>query len=186
MVATKAYIASAGTAAVMLAASLCVLAMVSGLVAFGAWPANATPTSVDEMLVTSIERPKPQVVQVRRNAGLATRASARGTGGGSPTTTAGGTTPSHSTSGSGKTVASAPTGSAPGAATQGGAQGGGQTGASNPVKTVTRTTQPLLQSAPQPVQDVANQVNQVIDQAGSSLPPPPSTVNDTVSGVLGR
>lgn len=184
MVATRAYIASAGTAAVMLAASLSVLAMVSGLVAFGAWPANTTPTSVDETLITSIERAKPQAVQVRRNAGLVQRASARGTGG-STGTPAGGN-PGHSTAGSGTTVASAPATSAPGAATQGGSQGGaGQTGASNPVKTVTRTTQPLLQSAPQPVQDVANQVNQVIDQAGSSLPPPP-TVNDTVSGVLGH
>ena len=183
MVATKAYIASTGTAAVMLAASLCVLAMVSGLVAFGAWPANETPTSVDEMLVTTIERPKPQAIQVRRNAGLGQHASAR-RGGGSPGTTAGGR-PGHSTAGNGQTVASAPTASAP--ATQGGPQGGGgQTAAGNPVKAVTRTTQPLLDSAPQPVQDVANQVNQVIDQAGSSLPPPPSTVDNTVSDVLGH
>ena len=185
MVATKAYIASAGTAAVMLAASLSVLAMVSGLVAFGGWPANETPTSVDEMLVTSIERPKPQAIQVRHNAGLGQRSSARGAGG-SPGTTAGGR-PSHSTAGNGQTVASAPAASSPGAASQGGSQGGGdQAGAGNPVKAVTRTTQPLLQSAPQPVQDVANQVNQVIDQVGSSLPPPPSTVDDTVSGVLGH
>src|SRR6476619_6029090 len=102
MVATKAYIASAGTAAVMLAASLCVLAMVSGLVAFGAWPANATPTSVDEMLVTSIERPKPQAIQVRRNAGLGQRASERGTGGSDGTTA--GPNPSRSAAGNGQTL----------------------------------------------------------------------------------
>lgn len=180
MRATQAYIASAGTAAVMLAAALSLFAMVSGLVAFGGWPASATPTGVDEMLVTSIERPKRQAVQVRRDAPLAPPTTARGTGD-TPAATG---TPTHSTTGSGTTFATAP---APAATTQGSPQGGGgQTNTDSPVSPVTRTTQPLLQNAPQPVQDVANQVNQVIEQAGSAVPPPPKIVEDTVGGVVGR
>lgn len=184
MRATQAYIASAGTAAVMLAAALSLFAMVSGLVAFGAWPASETPTSVDEMLVTSIERPEKQAVRVRRDAPVQPRSTGRGTNGGSGNTRSAGGAPTHATTGSGTTVATAPIAPTP-ATTQGGSQGGGLTDTTNPASPVTRTTQPLLQNAPQPVQDVANQVNQVIDQAGSAVPPPQKIVEDTVGGVVG-
>lgn len=168
----------------MLAGSMTLFAMVSALVAFGAWPGDANPTNVDETLVTSIERPKPHAVAVRRDAGLASRSSAAraGAANGSPTTVAG-TAPTHFTAGSGTTVASVPKSSSPATSAPTGGSGGGQTTAGSPVKTV---TQPLLQSAPQPVQDVANQVDQVINQVGGSVPPPQSVANDTVTGVVGR
>lgn len=162
----------------MLAASLSLFTMVSALVAFGAWPGDATSTNVDDMLVTSIEKPKKHSVAVRRDAGLrASRASGRGSAP-APRSTGGAGGPSHATTGSGTALA-LPTGSAPSSS-----GAGSQTPTDSPVKTVTRTTQPLLQNAPQPVQDVATQVDQVINQVGEAVPPA-QPVTDAASGVLG-
>src|SRR5436309_3386610 len=53
---TKAYIASAGTAGVMLAASVCVLVLVGSFVAFGSWPGSGTGTDVNQVILRSVQR----------------------------------------------------------------------------------------------------------------------------------
>jgi len=52
--ATRAYIASMGTAAVMLGASLSLFAFVGTLVSFGAWPGLGSHENVDSLLVESV------------------------------------------------------------------------------------------------------------------------------------
>src|SRR3954468_14985245 len=64
MRATRAYIASAGTAAVMLGASLAVLVLVSAFVAFGSWPGEASGSKVDEFLLNDVAGAKPKPVAV--------------------------------------------------------------------------------------------------------------------------
>ena len=54
MRATRAYIASAGTAAVMLGASICLLALVSTFVAFGRWPGAQSGRAVDQLVLRSV------------------------------------------------------------------------------------------------------------------------------------
>src|SRR4051794_17487130 len=68
MRATGAYIASAGTAAVMLGASLAVLALVSAFVAFGSWPGQGSGSKVDQLLLHDVVSAKPKAVAVRRDA----------------------------------------------------------------------------------------------------------------------
>jgi hypothetical protein len=172
MRATKAYIASAGTAAVMLAASVSLFGMVSAFVAFGGWPGTAGHTSVDQVVLDAL-RPKAEPVAVSRGAAAsprvtpapATRRSAqrRGTSGG----------PAHRTAGTG-TVQTAPAGGTLGVTNRD--RGALPVSpADDPVERVGTTTRPLIQNAPPPVQGVANQVSQVIDQVGGTLsrPPPP-------------
>src|SRR5438045_8438416 len=54
MRATRAYIASAGTAAVMLGASLCLLAVVVTFVAFGRWPGAQSGSAADQLVLRSV------------------------------------------------------------------------------------------------------------------------------------
>src|SRR4051794_3454092 len=64
MRATRAYIASAGTASVMLGAAVAMLALVSAFVAFGSWPGSTSATQVDEILLAQVAKPKAQKVAV--------------------------------------------------------------------------------------------------------------------------
>src|SRR3954468_19511590 len=73
MRATKAYIASAGTAAVMLAASLSVFALLSAFLAFGSWPGANSHSAVDQIVLRSVERPHSGKVTVSGNAVAAAR-----------------------------------------------------------------------------------------------------------------
>src|SRR4051812_34244586 len=69
MRATRAYIASAGTATVMLGASLATFALVSTLVAFGAWPGTGGGRpAIDQVLVSDVMKPTPQAIAVRADA----------------------------------------------------------------------------------------------------------------------
>src|SRR5215212_2546153 len=68
MRATRAYIASAGTAAVMLGASLAMLVLVGTFVAFGSWPGTDNGKRVDQVLLNEVVRAKPQAVAVRADA----------------------------------------------------------------------------------------------------------------------
>src|SRR3954451_9333219 len=65
---TRAYIASAGTAGVMLAASVAALLVVSAFVAFGSWPGEKTAKQVDQVLLNDVANPKPTAVAVRADA----------------------------------------------------------------------------------------------------------------------
>src|SRR3954451_25231233 len=62
---TRAYIAGAGTATVMLVASLALFALVSTLVAFGSWPGIGAGPQVDQVLLNDVEKAKPKPVAVR-------------------------------------------------------------------------------------------------------------------------
>src|SRR3954471_7234824 len=78
MRATRAYIASAGTAVVMLGASLAMFALVSGFVAFGSWPGAKSATEVDQVVLNSVATPKAKAVAVRSDAvAVARRAEVR-------------------------------------------------------------------------------------------------------------
>src|SRR4051812_42015394 len=69
MRATRAYIASAGTAAVMLGASVAALVLVSAFVAFGSWPGESSGKQVDQVLLREVARPKAvKAVAVRTDA----------------------------------------------------------------------------------------------------------------------
>src|SRR3954452_11501962 len=109
MRATRAYIASAGTAAVMLGASLAVLALVSAFVAFGSWPGQGAGSKVDQFLLKDVVSAKPKNVAVPRAArrarshGQSRRQVARArtqpstrTGGGTHNRTGGAKTPGRS------------------------------------------------------------------------------------------
>ena len=64
MRATRAYIASMGTAAVMLVASLVMFAFVGTLVSFGAWPGLGAHEDVDTLLVESVTTGTPEPLRI--------------------------------------------------------------------------------------------------------------------------
>src|SRR3954470_10064656 len=65
MSATRAYIASAGTAVVLLGASFCMFVLVSAFVAFGSWPGTESHTNVDSVILSDVaKKPKAQKVAV--------------------------------------------------------------------------------------------------------------------------
>ncbi|MEA2424170.1 MAG: hypothetical protein QOH13_580, partial [Thermoleophilaceae bacterium] len=74
---TRAYIASAGTAVVMLGASVCLFALVSAFVAFGSWPGAQSQTSLDQVVLRDAARPKPKKVAVRADAVVVARRATR-------------------------------------------------------------------------------------------------------------
>src|SRR5438094_5328683 len=79
MKATKAYIASLGTTGVLLAASILMLAVVSAVVAFDAWPGSHVSTPTQTLLLT--EKAAPIRVSANgagQSATSATRAASRG------------------------------------------------------------------------------------------------------------
>jgi hypothetical protein len=204
MRATRAYIASAGTAAVMLAASLCLFAMVSALVAVGSWPGAGSHTGVDALLLKALERPEAKPVAVHRNAVGAAKRPARPRGGSrtvASRTGSGpasrGTAPTTRAPAAGTPLASAP--AAPGQTETGGGGGDGSGGGGgateqagtvvgNVVDTTEQVTQGVgqqLQDVQTQVQDVQTQVNDVVDQVGDAVDGGTQTVDQTVSGILG-
>src|SRR5690349_18536553 len=68
MRATRAYIASAGTATLMLGSALAMLVLVSTFVAFGSWPGSSSGKDVDQLLLNEAGTAKPQKVAVRADA----------------------------------------------------------------------------------------------------------------------
>src|SRR3954466_949406 len=73
MRATRAYIASAGTAVVMLGASLVMFALVSGFVAFGSWPGAKEASRLDQVGLNEVVHAKGTELAVRPNAGMVPR-----------------------------------------------------------------------------------------------------------------
>jgi hypothetical protein len=175
---TRAYIASAGTASVMLGAALAMLTLVSAFVAFGSWPGEKSATQVDQVLLNDIVNAKTAKVAVgsaavkanrraetRRQIAVA-RAERKRTGtsdrGGNPVAKApaGGSAPT--------TAAGTPVASAPGDA--------------SPVNTVRQQTQDVTRNVTQNIQqtteNVGGQVQQQVDQTTTQ-------VNEVVDQVVG-
>jgi hypothetical protein len=196
---TRAYIASAGTASVMLAASLAMLALVSTYVAFGSWPGASSGRSVDQVVLDAVAKPAaPRNVAVHPNAvAVANRAAARRqvalarTGKTSHTRTHGGTRGA----GGGTTPAARAPSAGSGAGTTARTGKGGATPVASvppavqqPVKNVVNkvndTTSKVGGTVQQTAGDVQNQVNDVVNQVigGPQTPAPPST--DPVGGAV--
>jgi hypothetical protein len=194
MRATRAYIASAGTAVVMLGASFAMLFVVSAFVAFGSWPGENSGRQLDQVLLQEVARTHAQPVKVRADAvTVARRADTRqkvalartrqgksGGGGSTVERTAGGTAPTRS--GDGQTTAGAPVAAAPGA---------------GPVSTVRQQTEGLTQNldtttrdvtdqVQQQVQDVGTQVNDVVDQVVTGVQETTDTTVQQVQGTVGN
>ena len=179
MRATNAYIASAGTAAVMLGASLCVFALLSAFVTFGSWPGTGSHTAVDQIVLNSIERPHAAEVTVRSDAvAIARRQAAR---------TLAATTPA------GPAVTQVTKPSSPGTAVPprqpatAPASGGGAGGTlPNPVGTSAPDVATTTQQVQTHVEDVQLLVNQVIDQIiGGPAPAGSGGVVNGAGALLG-
>jgi uncharacterized protein YjbJ (UPF0337 family) len=174
---TRAYIASAGTAAVMLGASLCMLVLVSAFVAFGSWPGEGSGTQVDQVLLNEVSsgaKAKPVSVrtdavkvarrsEARRQVAVAKRlrgpgSRGRSTGGANQVakTPTRGTGP---TTGAGTPVAAAPN-------------------AANPVNSVRQQTENVSQTLDTTTKTVTNQVQTQVDQTTTQ-------VNQVVDQVVG-
>ncbi|MEA2482452.1 MAG: hypothetical protein QOC55_399 [Thermoleophilaceae bacterium] len=203
---TRAYIASAGTAAVMLGASLAMLALVSAFVAFGSWPGTQGASDVNQVVLNEVAKPTPKKVAVgtaavrsaRRAAAHRQVAQARMRSGAPAATRHGAPLPAgtpvarvpSSTPGS----ASAPAAGSPAAPIQQQAQ--------SITRNVGSTTQQVGQQVQNTVTNVQTQVNQVVDQVigGAQNAPVAGTVNqvtdtagstvkqvtDTAGSVLGH
>ena len=196
MRATRAYIASAGTAAVMLGASLAMLALVSGFVAFGSWPGSKSASQVDQVFLNIAGKPKAKPVAVRSDAvAIARRAAARRQLAlARATAPAGDTNPGAGTIRAGTPVAVAPAGTP--AAVGGPAASGPIAGATKPATTVRQnldaTTKDVGTQVDQQVQNVQTQVNQVVDQViggpqvGKDGGDTVQQVQDTAGSVLGH
>jgi hypothetical protein len=195
MRATRAYIASAGTASVMLAASLAMLALVSTYVAFGSWPGANSGRSLDQVVLDAVAKPAaprkvavhPNAVAVahraaaRRQVALArsgktghtrTHAGTRSAGGG---TTPAAQAPSSSTGASTSTGSETPAASVPAAVQQ---------PVKNVVNNVTDTTGKVGGQVQQTTGDVQNQVNDVVNQVTGAAPPPTTPPSDPVGGAV--
>ena len=198
MRATRAYIASAGTAAVMLGASLAMLALVSGFVAFGSWPGSNAASKVDQVFLNIAAKPSAKPVSVRSDAVvIARRAEARRQLALARAQTQAGQ-PGAGTLPAGTPVAIAPT--TTGAPTTGGSPAASPTGAvTRPTQTVRQnldtTTNNVTTQVGKQVQNVQTQVNQVVDQViggpqapqdGNTVDNTVQTVNDTAGSVLGH
>jgi hypothetical protein len=192
--ATRAYIASAGTAVVMLGASLCMFVVVSAFVAFGSWPGAESHASVDRVLLRDVATPRPKTVAVRADAVVVARhaeqrrvARRRAVARTTPRPPsakgpAGTTTPTNSPA-----TGTAPSAASPAPAPAPGAQAPVQQHAADVKQQVDTTTGDVTTQVRQQTQTVQTEVNQVLDQVTgvvnqvTSTPPPPVTT--TVDGV---
>src|SRR5438132_8284839 len=76
--ATRTYIASAGTAVVMLGGAVALFAVLSAFIAFGSWPGAHSSTSVDQIVLRAAQRaPHASTVTVRPDAVAVARSQAR-------------------------------------------------------------------------------------------------------------
>ena len=188
MRASRAYIASAGTAGVMLAAAVSALLVVSAFIAFGSWPGSESAKHVDELLLKDVAKPAaaktvevtPDAVQVARKAELHKAVAERRSGRTNRTRAA---VPGAKT----------PAGTTP--ATTGTPTQGGQTPAGNTVAGVQQQTQDVTRQVSQNLQQttqnvgstvqqttdqVTTQVNQVVDQVVGGVQQTTDTVGTTV------
>jgi hypothetical protein len=182
MQATRAYIASAGTAVVMLGASLCIFVVVSAFVAFGSWPGAESHASVDQVLLRDVATPRPKTVAVRADAVAIARraAAARGTaqrksGAKVAPRGPGAQVPGRTTA---PATSPAPSGATPAAAPK---QAPVQQQADNVASSVDTTTRNVVTQVKQQAQTVQTQVNEVVTQVIGS--PPPPVITNPVDGV---
>jgi hypothetical protein len=201
---TRAYIASGGTASVLLGAALVAFGMLSAFVAFGSWPGTKNGQSVDQVLLNDVAKPHAakQVAVTTQAVAIAKRASARQRvalaranrrarhGGKHLVRLPNGTV-----------VAETPAGTTTaGSGSSGGATTKNSIGLSSPADTVkqpvqtvqntvqnttTTVTGQLPQQVQQPVQDVQNQVNQVVGQVGGTVDNTTNQTTTTVNNTVG-
>lgn len=195
MQATRAYIASAGTAAVMLGASLAMFVFVSAFVAFGSWPGSGSGHSVNQVLLHDVSVSNPKVVPVRSDAvKVAQRAELR-----QAIADAKAGRPHRAPRGiDGAPVVKNPARSAPGAATLSPtgtpvaaapvkqAAGTVQQQAQNVTNQVTQTTKDLGTTVQQQTQNVTNQVNQVVDQVAGGVQQTTTGAANTVDNTVNQ
>jgi len=187
MRATRAYIASAGTAAVMLGGAICMFALLSAFIAFGAWPGSQSNTAVDQVVLQAVQRHESPKVTVRRDAVAIARREARRQ---RALALANGTAPAVAhipgLVGTGQTQ---PTGSAPASSGSGSGKKGGAgqpgddvtTQVDNVKKQVQDTTQQVNQNVQNTATDVQDQVNDIV--GGTTNPPPGSPVQQAKDGA---
>jgi ElaB/YqjD/DUF883 family membrane-anchored ribosome-binding protein len=197
MRATRAYIASAGTAAVMLGAAVVMLVLVGTFVAFGSWPGESSAKQVNQVLLNELADTKAKSVAVSDDAvAVARRSEAhrkvalvrkgdKSGGGVGGERTAGdkapsGSTPTSGGGGGGQTVAAVPGGDPVSTVRQ---------GAENLTQNLDSTTKDVTDQVQQQVEDTGQQVNQVVDQVVDNVQQTTDTtvqqVQDTVGGVTG-
>jgi hypothetical protein len=187
----------------MLVASIAVFALVSTLVAFGAWPGVGTGPQVDQVLLNDAVKAKPKPVTVRADAVAVARGDVRRrevaghaarqgaqkrtiarTRSGTPIARAPGkSSPAGSqpaTSGSpsvaGTPVAQVPANAVPAPVKQ---------GTQNVTQTVGDTTQQIAGQVTQPVQSVTDPVGQVVDQVAAPVQQTAAPVVQQVQGTTG-
>jgi hypothetical protein len=180
MRATRAYIASAGTAVVMLGASVCLFALVSAFVAFGNWPGAESHSRLDQVLLRDVVRAKPAEVAVRSDAvviarraaqrAAAQRQAARVTPAGTPVAIAPAV---PGAPGGARTTPTQPASSTPAAAPKLAQPGNSDVGT---------TAGDVTQQVQQQVQDVQTQVNDVVGQV---IGGPQADTNGPVQDVTG-
>jgi hypothetical protein len=200
MRATKAYIASAGTAAVMLAASIGLFALVSTFVAFGSWPGSNTATQVNKVVLSDVAAPKKATpVRVRSDAvTVGKRAAAHRQVAVAPTRTRSHSTkPGGAKQGGDSVPAGTPVAQAPtptsGAPSPGAPVSQQVQNTTQQVQQTTRQTTQTLQdttnkvTAPvtQQVQDTTQQVNQVVDQVVGGVQTGTTDAVNQVSNTAG-
>lgn len=198
---TRAYIASAGTAAVMLGVSVGMFVLVSAFVAFGSWPGAKAATQLDSVVLADLSQPKAKKVAVRSDAvALARRAEARQARAGerairrgaTDTPSAGGTrgertqgsadAPASGTPNAGSPVAAAPNTGNVGTTVQQQTQ--------NVTQNVRKTTENVATQVGQTVQQGQQQVNEVVDQVvggtQQAVDNTTQTVQKVTGGLLGK
>ena len=185
---TKAYIASAGTAAVMLGASICTFALVSALVAFGSWPGASAHTNVDQVVLNSVQRPQAvkkvtvskDAVTVAKRAARRAASKAEPAGARSPAGTPLATVPRTPSGASAQPQTAAAAPSAPSGS--GGGQGSPVSVPSVP-PTVKNTTDNVTTQVQNTTQSVQNQVDEVVNQVAPPPPAPLGGAGDVVNGA---
>ena len=199
MRASRAYIASAGTAGVMLAAALSALLVVSAFIAFGSWPGTDSAKHVDELLLNDVSKPvaaktvkvTPDAVQVARKAELhkavaerksTSRAGDRKT----QSTIPGAKTPAGTTPATTNTGAATPTGTqSPAGNTVAGVQQQTQDVTRQVSQNLQQTTDTVGTTVQQTTDQVTTQVNQVVDQVVGGVQQTTDTVGTTVQQTTG-
>lgn len=191
MRATRAYIASAGTAVVMLGASLAMLVVVSAFVAFGSWPGADSGRKLDQVVVRDVVKPETKKIAVRSDAvQIARRAAAR-----RQLALERQRSQALARTPAGTPVAQLPTGTGtPGGATvpPTAVTGGGTPAVAPPapqVRDVTQnveeTTRNVTQGVQQGATEVQTQVNEIVDAVVGGTQQTATGVTDTASGLLG-
>src|SRR3954468_3226513 len=199
MRATRAYIAGAGTAVVMLGASLAMLVLVSSFVAFGSWPGSDSGTDVNQVVLTDVvAKNQTKAVAVasdavarakradRREQVAVAKARTRARANGRNTAPTGGRTAAGSVP-AGTPVAQAPTGAT---TPQAPSTLNVTSAPQQTAQAIDNTTRQVTTQVQQGVQNTATQVGEVVDQViGGAQTQTDNTVTqvqNAAGGLLGH